>query len=243
MSGTNPLIIALDVESSDQALKLIDRIGPAADFYKIGMELYAVGGMVLVSQVASLGKKIFLDLKLYDIGETVKRATHALCRSGVLDFLTVHGSRSVMRAAVEGKADAKTKLLAVTVLTSFDAADLADLGYVTPVSELVELRVRKAVESGIDGIICSPLEVSRVREVGGTGLSLVTPGVRSAGAAKGDQKRVATPREAMQNGADYLVIGRQVTRAEDPRKACEDILAEINELKSETSRPTTSSGL
>jgi orotidine-5'-phosphate decarboxylase len=133
-----------------------------------------------------------------------------------------------MKAAVEGRGDAATKLLAVTVLTSFDQEDLADLGYATPISDLVELRVKKAVESGIDGIVCSPLEVARVREVGGPDLKLITPGVRSAGSAKGDQKRVATPREAIQNGADYLVIGRQVTRAEDPRAACEQILSEIN---------------
>ncbi len=192
------------------------------------MELYATGGMDFVRQVTKLGKNVFLDLKLYDIGETVKRATKQICAVASPSFLTVHGSRSVMKAAVEGRGDAATKLLAVTVLTSFDQDDLADLGYATPISDLVELRVRKAVESGIDGIVCSPLEVARVREVGGPGLKLITPGVRSAGSAKGDQKRVATPLEAMQNGADYLVIGRQVTRAGDPRAACEEILSEID---------------
>ena len=189
--------------------------------------MYALGGMGFVRQVTGQGKKVFLDLKLYDIGETVKRATKQVCAHSSPTFLTVHGSRTVMKAAVEGRADASTKLLAVTVLTSFDQEDLADLGYTTPISDLVELRVRKAVASGIDGIVCSPLEVARVREVGGPDLKLITPGVRSAGAAKGDQKRVATPLEAVQNGADYLVIGRQVTRAEDPRAACEQILAEL----------------
>jgi len=191
------------------------------------MELYATGGMDFVRRVTQLGKNVFLDLKLYDIGETVKRATKRICAAASPTFLTVHGSRSVMKAAVEGRGDSATKLLAVTVLTSFDQDDLADLGYATPISELVELRVKKAVESGIDGIVCSPLEVARVRAVGGPGLKLITPGVRSAGSAKGDQKRVATPLEAVQNGADYLVIGRQVTRAEDPRGACEEILAEV----------------
>lgn len=191
------------------------------------MEMYALGGMDFVRQVTGQGKKVFLDLKLYDIGETVKRATKQICAHASPTFLTVHGSRTVMKAAVEGRGAESTKLLAVTVLTSFDQDDLADLGYTTPVSELVELRVRKAVESGIDGIVCSPLEVARVREVGGPDLKLITPGVRSAGAAKGDQKRVATPLEAMQNGADYLVIGRQVTRADDPRAACEQILTEL----------------
>ena len=224
---TNPLIIALDVDSTSEALQLIERIGPAADFYKVGMELYAVGGMAFVNQLGSFGKKVFLDLKLYDISETVKRATKQIAGNEAVEFLTVHGSRAVMRAAVEGRGTKRTQLLAVTVLTSFDQDDLADLGYSTPISDLVELRVRKAAESGIDGIVCSPLEVARVRETGGPKLKLVTPGVRSAGAAVGDQKRVATPAEAIANGADYLVIGRQVTRAADPRKACEEVLAEV----------------
>lgn len=201
------------------------------------MELYAGAGMDIVSEVNSAGKQVFLDLKLYDIGETVKRATHRICRSGAVTFLTVHGSRSVMEAAVEGRGSSDTKLLAVTVLTSFDQEDLADLGYQTPISDLVELRVRKAVESGIDGIVCSPLEVARVRETGGPKLKLVTPGVRSAGASAGDQKRVATPAEAMRNGADYLVIGRQVTRAADPRAACEEILSEVEHESGTFSAP------
>jgi orotidine-5'-phosphate decarboxylase len=132
-----------------------------------------------------------------------------------------------MRAAVEGRGDSETKLLAVTVLTSFDQEDLADLGFPVPVSDLVELRVKKAVESGMDGVVCSPLELARVRRAGGPKLILVTPGVRSKGAAIGDQKRVATPSEAIRSGADYLVIGRQVTRAANPEAACREILAEI----------------
>ncbi|MBV8864633.1 MAG: orotidine-5'-phosphate decarboxylase [Acidobacteriaceae bacterium] len=232
MRAKNPLIIALDFDNADQALKLIHDIGPAAEFYKIGMELYAAAGMQLVSQVSALGKKVFLDLKLYDIGETVKRATRQICRSGNVHFLTVHGSRSVMNAAAEGREGTRAKLLAVTVLTSFDREDLADLGYPVQIADLVELRVKKALESGMDGIVCSPLEVARVREIGGSKLKLVTPGVRSAGADRGDQKRVATPAEAVRNGADYLVMGRQVTRAEDSRRACEEILAELSEALS-----------
>lgn len=224
----NPLIIALDFDDADQALALVRNIGSGSDFYKVGMELYAVGGMALVDRIHSLGKRVFLDLKLYDISETVKRATRAICRTGLVTFLTVHGSRGVMEAAVEGRENSPTELLAVTVLTSFDQDDLADLGYSVPVAELVELRVRKAAESRIDGIVCSPLEVELVRRVGGANLKLVTPGVRSAGAAKGDQKRTATPREAIESGADYLVIGRQVTRAADPRAACQTILQEIS---------------
>lgn len=215
------------MDSTGEALRLIDRIGPDVEFYKIGMELYAVGGMDFVRQVSGLGKQVFLDLKLYDIGETVKRATRRICNSGAVTFLTVHGSRSVMKAAVEGRGEAKTELLAVTVLTSFDQDDLADLGYSVPAATLVELRVRKAVESGMNGIVCSPLEVARVRQIAGPEVKLVIPGVRSQGASVGDQKRVATPAEAMRDGADYLVIGRQVTRALDPATACKQILEEI----------------
>jgi orotidine-5'-phosphate decarboxylase len=223
----NPLIIALDVDTTAEALHLVEEIGPAADFYKVGMELYAVDGLPFISQLRERGKQVFLDLKLYDISETVKRATRQLCERSGATFLTVHGSRAVMRAAVEGRGNSATQLLAVTVLTSFDQDDLADLGYSVPIAELVELRVTKAVESGVDGIVCSPLEVARVRQIAGSRVKLVTPGVRSANAAAGDQKRVATPRQAINNGADYLVIGRQVTRAADPRHAAEDILAEI----------------
>ena len=194
------------------------------------MELYAAVGMGIVSELNARGKKVFLDLKLYDISETVKRATRQICASGAVTFLTVHGSRPIMGAAVEGRADTQTKLLAVTVLTSFDEEDLRDLGYPVPVSDLVALRVKKAVESGIDGIVCSPLEVSQVRQLSGPNRKLVTPGVRSAGVGAGDQKRVATPAEAIRDGADYLVIGREVTRANEPRAACEKILTEINQL-------------
>lgn len=207
----------------------MQRIGPAANFYKVGFELYAAGGMEFVSQLASFRKKVFLDLKLYDIGETVKRATRKICQSEAVTFLTVHACRSIMEAALEGRGDSRVKLLAVTVLTSFAQDDLLDLGYPASVSveDLVEQRVRKAVEMGIDGVICSPREVARVRAVSGPKLMLVTPGVRSAGASTGDQKRVATPHDALCDGADYLVIGRQVTRAADPRAAIEQILEEI----------------
>ena len=191
------------------------------------MELYATGGMDFVRQVTEMGKNVFLDLKLYDIGETVKRATRQICKLAQPTFLTIHGSKSIMQAAVEGRAQAATRLLAVTVLTSFDQSDLTELGYQTTISDLVEMRVKIAGETGMDGVICSPLEVKRVREVAGSKLVLVTPGVRSAGASRGDQKRVATPLEAVQQGADYLVIGRQVTRAENPRAAYEQILSEL----------------
>jgi orotidine-5'-phosphate decarboxylase len=222
----NPIIIALDVETAGQARELVNRLGDSVSIYKVGMELYASAGMEFVRELTGAGKQVFLDMKFYDIGETVKRAVTQVARCGV-SMLTVHGSSAVMRAAVEGRGDSSLKLLAVTVLTSFDRDDLADLGYPCEVSDLVQLRVRKAMEAGIDGIVCSPLEVAAVRAITGAKPILVTPGVRSAGSSSGDQKRVATPAEAIRNGASYLVIGRQVTRAEDPQAEVAKILAEI----------------
>lgn len=222
----NPCIIALDVGSAEEARTLIRRLGEAAPFYKVGMELYAAAGIDFVREMVVEGKQVFLDMKFYDIGEQVKRAVARVAGSGVR-LLTVHGSGPVMRAAVEGRGDAPLRLLAVTVLTSFDQEDLADLGYPCAVADLVALRVRKAMEAGIDGLVCSPLEAAAVREMAGPRALLVTPGVRSAGSGKGDQKRVATPAEAIRAGADYLVIGRQVTRAEDPAGEIRRILDEI----------------
>ena len=222
----NPIIVALDVESADQARALVDRIGEAAGFYKVGPELYCAAGMDFVRELIARGKDVFLDLKFYDIGETVKRAVAQVAPSGVR-FLTVHGSGAVMRAAVEGRGSSSLKLLAVTLLTSFDQQDLTDLGYPCSSADLVELRVRKAMEAGFDGIVASPLEARSIRALAGARAILVTPGVRSAGVAKGDQKRVATPAEAVRDGADYLVIGRQVTRAPDPAAALRKILEEI----------------
>jgi orotidine-5'-phosphate decarboxylase len=215
MNQNNPIIVALDVESADQARALVERIGDPVRFYKVGMELYAAAGMEFVRELIAGGKQVFLDMKFYDIGETVKRAVAQVADAGV-SLLTIHGSVAVMKAAVEGRGASPLRLLAVTVLTSYDQQDLADLGYPCAVEDLVTLRVNKAMEAGVDGLVLSPLEVGKVRAKIGESPILVTPGVRSAGAAKGDQKRVATPAEAMQAGATYLVIGREVTRASDP---------------------------
>jgi orotidine-5'-phosphate decarboxylase len=222
----NPIIIALDVDSASEARGLVRSLGASVDFYKVGMELYAAAGMEFVRELLDSGKQVFLDMKFYDIAETVKRAVKQVAGSGAR-FLTVHGSAGVMRAAVEGRGSTGLQLLAVTVLTSYDQSDLADLGYPCSVTDLVALRVRKARECGIDGIVCSPLEVRSVREIAGPEAVLVTPGVRSGGAAKGDQKRVATPLEAVRDGADYLVVGRQVTRAADPSSEVSKLLEEI----------------
>ncbi len=222
----NPIIVALDVDSAAEARALVEQLGGSVNFYKVGMELYASAGMEFVRELLGMGKDVFLDMKFYDIPETVKRAVAQAARVGV-SFLTVHGSGAVMRAAVEGKAGSSLKLLAVTVLTSFDRQDLADLGYPCGVSELVELRVRKAMEAKIDGIVASPLEAAAIRSIMGPDAILVTPGVRSPGKAAGDQKRIATPAQALRDGADYLVMGRQITRAADPAAEAARVIEEI----------------
>jgi orotidine-5'-phosphate decarboxylase len=222
----NPIIIALDVESAEEARALVRRLGRHANFYKVGMELYAAAGMTVVRELLDQGKEVFLDLKLYDIPETVKRAVAQVARTGVR-FLTVHAVLSVMRAAVEGRGDSRLQLLGVTVLTSFGREDLRELGYDCEVSEVVATRTRQAMEARVDGVVCSPLEAAAVRRIAGPEAIIVTPGVRSAGAAKGDQKRVATPAEAIRDGASYVVVGRQVTRASDPGAEAARILEEI----------------
>jgi orotidine-5'-phosphate decarboxylase len=229
----SPLIIALDVESAEQARKIVRALGDSAGLYKVGMELYAAAGIDFVRELIGEGKQVFLDQKYFDIPETVKRATAQVAKAGAR-FLTVHAQSSVVRAAVEGRGDSALKIMAVSVLTSFDESDVRMDGYSCPVSDLVELRTKNAIEAGADGIVCSPREVARVRRVVGAGPVLVTPGVRSAGAAAGDQKRIATPAEAIRNGADFLVVGRQVTRAADPKAEAGRILEEITAVRSLT---------
>jgi orotidine-5'-phosphate decarboxylase len=218
----NSIIVALDFEDAVQARTLLQKLGSAVDFYKIGMELYAAEGMPFVRELTGAGRQVFLDLKLYDIPETVKRATAQVAKTGAR-FLTVHGSNAVMRAAVEGRGSSRLSLLAVTVLTSFDRDDLAELGFPSTVEDLVALRVKNAMAAGMDGIVCSAKEAAAVRALAGPRAILVTPGVRSASADSGDQKRVATPAEALAAGANYLVIGREITRAHDP-------LAEVHRI-------------
>lgn len=226
MFDADPLIIALDVETASEARALVDALSPEVNFFKVGMELYAAAGMDFVRELTEQRLNVFLDLKMYDIGETVKRAVAQVAKTGVR-FLTVHGSTAVMRAAVEGRGSGTLRLLGVTVLTSFDEEDLRDLGYSCPVGDLVSLRVRNAMAAGMDGVVASPREARNVRELAGPEAIIVTPGVRSGGAATGDQKRVATPAQAYEDGADYLVIGRQVTRTADPLTAVREIRAEL----------------
>ncbi len=224
----DPLIVALDLNSSREADALVTTLGDSAGFYKVGLELFTAAGTDYVRSLVDRGKRVFLDLKYYDIGETVKRAVSVAAKSGAT-FLTVHAIGQVMRAAMEGRADSDMKLLAVTVLTSLDDADVREMGHPFTASELVARRVAQAREIGIDGIVASPLEARAVRNLAGPGAILVTPGVRSRGAAQGDQKRVATPADAVRGGADYLVIGRQVTRSADPVAAMAAIRHEIGQ--------------
>ena len=228
---TNPIIVALDVESAAEARALVARIGSLIGFYKVGMELYAAAGMDIARELHDLGKEVFLDLKMYDIPETVKRAVAQVARTPVR-FLTVHAVPSVMRAAAAGRMESGLQLLGVTVLTSLDQSDIAELGHACTVSELVAERTRQAVACGVDGLVCSPLEVAAARRIAGPKTILVTPGVRSPGSDKGDQRRVATPAEAVSNGADYLVMGRQIARSADPAGAVERVLEEIAAVRS-----------
>jgi orotidine-5'-phosphate decarboxylase len=222
----NPIIVALDVESAAAARALVARIGPRVGFYKVGLELYTAAGMDVVHHLLGEGKQVFLDLKMYDIPETVARAVAQVAPTGVT-FLTVHAVSSVMRAAVAARAGSRLRILGVTVLTSFGPEDMDDLGYDGTVASLVERRARKAVELGVDGIVASPLEAAAVRRIVGPHTVIVTPGVRSTGADAGDQKRVATPLQALRDGADYLVIGRQITRAADPAAEVDRIFMEL----------------
>jgi orotidine-5'-phosphate decarboxylase len=228
--NTDPVIIALDFDSRQDADRLVAELGNSADFYKVGIELFAAAGIDYVRKLVDQGKRVFLDLKYYDIGETVRRAVAVAAKSGAT-FLTVHAIGQVMRAAVEGRADSEMKLLGVTVLTSFDQVDLEQMGHNCTVSDLVAKRVRQAMTAGVEGIVGSPLEAVAIRHAAGPDAILVTPGVRSLGAARGDQKRVATPAEALRDGADYIVIGRQVTRAADPSAALAAIHQELTALE------------
>jgi orotidine-5'-phosphate decarboxylase len=220
----NPIIVALDVHSAAEARALVSAIGDGCRFYKVGLELFTSAGPDLVRELVAGGNDVFVDLKMHDIGETVKRAAAQVARLGAR-LLTVHSSPQAIRAAKEGAAGSGLKIVAVTVLTSFDQGDLEAMGYRGwTVAGLVDEFVRRGVEAGADGFVCSPLEVARVKAFAGPGVTLVTPGVRSAGASKGDQKRVSTPAEAVRAGADYLVIGREITRAADPCSAARLIL-------------------
>ncbi len=219
------LIAALDVPDAAQARVYAERLGEAVTFYKIGLELFTAGGYFeLLAWLRGRGSKVFADLKLYDIPETVRRAVANLRASGAA-FLTVHAERSIMEAAAREKG--ALKLLAVTVLTSFDQKNLAEMGYAGSVEDLVLQRARAALEAGCDGVIASGLEAPKIKAAFAGKLLVVTPGVRPAGTSAGDQKRTVDVAQAFANGADHIVVGRPIRDAADPRAAAEAIQATI----------------
>ncbi|KQP34262.1 orotidine 5'-phosphate decarboxylase [Methylobacterium sp. Leaf102] len=220
------LIVALDVATVAEAEALVERIGDAATFYKIGYRLAYAGGLALVPRLAAAGLKVFLDLKLHDIGNTVEEGVRALSDLGPT-FLTVHAYPQTMRAAVRGRGTGGLRILAVTVLTSYDEADAQEAGYALPIADLVAQRARQADEAGIDGIVCSAVEAVSVRGVVGPSRLIVTPGIRPAGSGLGDQKRVMTPGEARRAGIDHVVVGRPITGAADPRAVAQAIVADM----------------
>ena len=220
------LIVPLDLPGVAEAEAMVERLGDTVTFYKIGYQLAYAGGLPLIGRLAGAGKKVFADLKLHDIGNTVARGVESVARLGAT-FLTVHAYPQTMKAAVEGSAGSGLQILAVTVLTSYDDGDLHAAGYRLNVADLVEARAQQAQVLGIDGLVCSPEEAASVRKIVGHQMKLVTPGIRPAGADAGDQKRIMTPARAIAAGADYLVVGRPITSAADPKSAADAIQAEV----------------
>jgi orotidine-5'-phosphate decarboxylase len=220
------LIVALDLPSVKAAEAMVSRLGESAGFYKIGYQLAFAGGLPFAAGLIAAGKEVFLDLKLHDIANTVTKGVESVAQLGAT-FLTVHAYPQTMKAATAGKAGSKLKILAVTVLTSYDDADLFAAGSKLGVGALVAQRAGQARDLGVDGLVCSAEEVANLRKLVGPGMTLVTPGIRPAGSSKDDQKRVMTPAKAIAAGADYLVIGRPIVEAADPKAAADAIVAEI----------------
>ena len=223
------LIVALDLPSVAAAEAMVARLGDAVSFYKIGYQLAFAGGLSFAEALARSGRQVFLDLKLHDIGNTVHKGVESVARLGAT-FLTVHAYPQTMKAAVEARGQSGSsnlRILAVTVLTSYDDADLAAAGYDFTVAELVAERAAQARDIGVDGLVCSAAEAATLRPLVGSSMALVTPGIRPAGAESGDQKRIMTPATAIAAGADYLVVGRPVVAAADPKAAAQAIIAEI----------------
>ncbi len=220
------LIVALDFPSVSAAEAMVWQLGDAVSFYKIGLELTIAGGLDLAADLIGAGKKVFLDLKLHDIGQTVERATAAAAERGVT-LLTVHAYPQTLAAAARGARGSALKVLGVTVLTSYDAQDLSAAGYAYGVEDMVRRRAEQARDAGVAGVICAPTDAAMVRGLLGPDRLVVTPGVRPAGADVGDQKRIATPADAMRAGANAIVVGRPITAAADPAGVAQAILAEI----------------
>mgnify|MGYP006269829193 CR=1 FL=1 len=230
IAARDQLIVALDVPELDQARQLVEGLGDAVSFYKVGMELVYGHGFGFVKELTSAGKKVFLDLKLHDIPNTVQKATEQLAHLGVT-FLTVHAYPQTMQAAKTGSRGSSLQILGVTVMTSYDDQDLQAAGYDKPVREVVRIRAEAARAIGIDGLILSPEEVAAMRALVGNDLLLVTPGIRPSNSEANDQKRFMTPKDAILAGANHLVVGRPVTKASNPRAAALSIIQEIHSAK------------
>lgn len=220
------LIVGLDLPTIEAADDMVDTLGDTVTFYKVGLQLTFAGGIDFARRLLDRGKKVFLDVKLLDIDNTVEHAVENIAKLG-MTFCTIHAYPKAMRAAVAGKGTSDLRLLAVTVLTSMDESDLAAAGYAGTIGELVSRRAADARAAGMDGIVCSPSEAAAMRAVVGAGMAIVTPGIRPGGTPVGDQKRIATPTAAIRAGADHLVIGRPILEAADPKAAAHAIQKEI----------------
>lgn len=220
------LIVALDKPTIQDAQSVVETLGDAVSFYKIGLQLLPIGGMQLAASLKAAGKQVFLDYKLHDIPATVEKATRSITGAGC-DLLTVHAEPAVMRAAAAGRDDSELKILGVTVMTCYDDAMLEEMGYAYKARDLVFRRVEQALEAGIDGVVASAQEAGEIRQRFGGDFLIVTPGIRPAGADIGDQKRVATPASALADGATHLVVGRPIHGADSPAQAARDIVAEM----------------
>ncbi|SEB60886.1 orotidine-5'-phosphate decarboxylase [Nitratireductor aquibiodomus] len=220
------LIVGLDVPTLTEADRVVAALGDTVSFYKIGHQLAFAGGLGFARELAGSGKKIFLDMKLLDIDNTVAKGVENIARMG-MTMLTIHAYPKAMRAAVQAAEGSGLTLLGVTVLTSMDDADLNEAGYALTARELVKKRVAQAREAGMGGIVCAPTEVNEMRDVAGPGMALVTPGIRPAGSDHGDQKRVMTPGDAIRAGGSHLVVARPIVAAQDPKAAAQSILDEM----------------
>jgi orotidine-5'-phosphate decarboxylase len=219
------LIVALDLASVPEAEHLVEALGDTVKFYKVGYQLVLAGGLAFAAGLVGMGKQIFLDLKLHDIANTVARGVENAAQMGVR-FLTVHAYPQTMQAAVAARTG-DLKILGVTVLTSYNDADLVEAGYACGVDVLARRRAAQSKAIGLDGIVCSPLEAPALREIVGSQMLLVTPGIRLQAASEDDQKRISTPFRAVAAGADYIVVGRPILQAADPKSAAESVIAEL----------------
>jgi len=231
MDARERLIVALDLPSVKAAESMVSKLGESVSFYKIGYQLAYAGGLPFAAGLIAAGKKVFLDLKLHDIGNTVGKGVESVAQLGAT-FLTVHAYPQTIKAAVAAKSNSGLKILAVTVLTSYDDDDLFEAGYKLGVSALVTQRAAQARAAGADGLVCSAEEATNLRKIVGPGMALVTPGIRPAGSSRDDQKRIMTPAKAITAGADYLVVGRPIVEAADPKAVADAIVTEIKQANS-----------